>query len=356
MDTDILIIGMNKVSNIEIDIEFIMDMLKENNRIINELESFITRKLDIKEYCDAEVKSKLNLTELKNDILVSKFEETNNEVYKQIIEYRKLTSKKKSIENILKNSIVTVPINKNNYFSPCKKISYSSKINLEDIESAYIKPIFTKNEKNMISVAKPSLNFLSTTIIKELTGFSESKNFGSIDELISFLKKFNVVISRRTGESSYLIKGLTLYFNIKRIMPINVIKDFEEVCENKFSNEFEGLNYFDKKQKISTLTESITEKNYECFKEALEKYRYKFVLNIELIKEGYYDLVNFPNFDNKEKRIIVIRRFSERQESENKLIKLINELKKFDIIAEKYEHELIDIFKEFRKLELNIEE
>ena len=96
-DIDLLVKGMNKVSNFEIDIEFIIDMIKENKELISKSEIFIIKRLGIKKYTETEVKIKLNLSELKNDILASKFEETNDEIYNKVIEYRRLDSIRKSI-------------------------------------------------------------------------------------------------------------------------------------------------------------------------------------------------------------------------------------------------------------------
>lgn len=352
MDVDIIVKEMNN-SSINIDIEFATEKLDEINQMIIKLEGLITRKLGIKKYIEREVKTKLNLVQFKNDTLVSKFNETNDDIYNEIIEYRKLCNKKKAIENILQNTIIEVSVDKKIYGSYYEKMDYCNKVNLVDIISGYITPIFTKNAKNMISLSKPSLNFLSIEIIKKITELSKSKTFENMCELQSFLNRFDDVLRYRDGKISYFVKGLTLYFNFKKIMPIDVVREFGELNKSKFPNKLVAVNDFIEIQRELLLTESLNSQNYDCFKVAWEKYKSKLVLTIELIKEENYDLFNFKRYDNKSKRdVFFLEILSERRQYEDKLIKLINELKMFDNIAEKYDLELIDILKGYKDLEL----
>jgi len=237
-------------------------------------------------------------------------------------------------------------------------VVYNSKIKLKDVESAYIMPSFTKNNKDMVSVAKPSLNYLSIETIKQITQFNKSKSFNSLEEIIYFLRKFNVVIRKSQGESSYLIKGLILYFNISKTTPNYVIEEFKKIYKKKFLHELDELNIYEINKKVLLNTESINEKNYECFKEAWEKCRCKLVLTIELIKAGQCDFsnINICYYDKSTRDIAINKEFMDRRNYEEKLILLMNELRSFDIDADRYKVELIGIIKGFRELELTVDE
>jgi len=355
INIDILIEGMNNLQ-VYIDIDVVMKMLDDINKMTNELEYVITEMLVIKKYSEREVKSKLNLSEIKNDILVSKFNETNDEIYNEIIEYRKLNSKKKAIENILQNSIVELSLDKKINDSHFIEIEYSSTFKPIDIMSGYITPKFSVNVKNMISVAKPSLNFLSIELIEEITK-SKSIIFENMFELLTFLNKFDVVLRDSNRKILYFVKGLILYFKVSNLIPLYVLDRFDELYNNKFPNELDALYGLARTQKKLLSTQSLTEKNYECFKEAWESYKYKLVLTLELKKQGYNDFIDFRNnYTRAEREVSVIKTFSQRRNSENKLIKLIKELKNFDNIEARYEMEAIDIVKEFKKLEFTMEE
>lgn len=302
------------------------------------------------------MKSKLNLSEIKNDTLVSKFNETNDGIYNEIIEYRKLNSKKKAIENILQNSIVELSLDKKINDSHFIEIEYSGTFKPIDIMSGYITPKFSVNVKNMISVAKPSLNFLSIELIEEITK-SKSIIFENMFELLTFLNKFDVVLRDSNRKILYFVKGLILYFKVSNLIPLYVLDRFAELYNNKFPNELDALYGLARTQKKLLITQSLTEKNYECFKEAWESYKYKLELTLELKKQGYNDFIDFRNnYTREEREVSVIKTFSERRSSEDKLIRLIKELKNFDNIEERYETEAIDIVKEFKKLEFTMEE
>ncbi|MZK49030.1 hypothetical protein [Clostridium beijerinckii] len=336
MDIKKFVENINKKSRLQINEWSLNCKLQELEKNIKELQDKILEEVGCKSkvYREAEIKEILGLYKINNIVLEEKFKQTEKKVYSMIIELRKKVGEKSSLENIKDN-----------------------------IKDGFINPKYTLNKANMITVSGPSLNSLSKGEIMNLTGFGRYISFNSLEEIYEFLKKYNKLVKKNEGLSSFIIKGLTLYTTLEHVPAIRYLKiAFNEAYKCKYPEEFVGLSFSGKIGRFNKVTSHINEKNYQMFINVWNEYKEKIIQSIEFIREGYAEFERYYGlfspemcYEPDERKSILEEEIRFRREYENELIRLFDELKQFDSYALKYEAELKEIIDGFRSLEPNLE-
>jgi len=275
MELETFLQQLNKISNVEIDEEYLNKLFRATYSRLNDLEVYIKGKLKVDNYTEEIVKNILNLPNLNNKTLSDKLAETGEEIYERILETRKLKHKKQSLENIKKN-----------------------------IDDGNIKPIYTLNIENKINISKPALKSLEFEEIMRLTQFGNVQVFERIEVLKDFLLEYESVVRNKKLQSSYLIKGLTLYFNYEYISEHTILNKFrdsyfkrEEVKKDNRNASASTLRQLF--AKIGEGSESIVLDNYELFESIYNQYKDGISLTKQLIKEGILEeqYYGFPHPD-----------------------------------------------------------
>lgn len=260
MELNTFIKEVNTQSNIKINKGYFDKLTAYTLERIEELEKYIAKELSLNEYDEAVVKEKLKLPNLSNKLLNEKFEESGNELYEKLLELRRLNFKEQSLNAI-----------KENMAEYC------------------IKPAYSINSGNMITLSKPTLNSLSFEEIKLLTGFESYKCFDSIENLYIFLNKYEPVIQKEKGLSPYLIKGLTLYCNFEYISEDDIIRNFRDGYMKREIYRVDNSNPSTLRTSFREIRDEyvhITKNNYKLFEEIYNKYKDGIELTKQLIEEG----------------------------------------------------------------------
>ncbi|MBZ9621421.1 hypothetical protein G9F71_000755 [Clostridium sp. FP2] len=340
---------MNKKSNIEINETYLMREIEEAEVYIKKLKNKILKEISSKskEYKEAEVKEALSLEKVNNESLKERLKQTGENVYELLITLKMIDGRRKSLQNVKDN-----------------------------IKDGYIKPKYTLNSANMVTMAQPALNFLSEGCIKKIAGFEYSIIFGKLEEIYEFLKKYNKIITKVAHQSSFIIKGLTLYTTFNLFMPDSVLGAYEDLYKVKYSDEFREMKspteraiYYN-----STIRHIVNNKNHGCFKEVWEEYKYRLSQSAELIKSGYmefpisYNGIITPDdcpyegqpYENTRYKMIK-ENIDTRRYYENELYVAMFEFEEYKTYKDKVDLnkkdtiELNEIIKKFRELEPTLE-
>jgi hypothetical protein len=253
---------MNKKSKIKINETYVMREIKEAEIFIKKLKNEILNEISSKskEYKEAEVKKALSLEKLNNESLNERLKQTGENVYELLITLKMIDSRRKSLQNVKDN-----------------------------IEKGYIKPKYTLNAVNMVTMAEPSLNSAPKEYIKNITGLKYAITFDSLEKIYGFLKKYNKIIAKVAEQSSFLIKGLTLYTTFEVFMPKSILNAYRDLYKNKYADEFRGMKSMSESSDYynSKVRHIENSKTYGCFKEVWEEYKDKLHQSADLIREGY---------------------------------------------------------------------
>ncbi|MEG0774370.1 hypothetical protein [Clostridium sp.] len=285
MELSILIKEINKQSNIKINKGYYHKLTVDTIARIEELEDYITKELNIDEYNEVMVKEKLKLQSMSNKLLIDKLEESENVIYEKLLELRRLNFKEQSLDGVKKNMM-----------EQC------------------IRPTYSINSGNMITLSKPTLNSLTFDEIKLLTGFESYKSFNSIENLYDFLIRYESLIQKEKEMSSYLIKGLTLYCNFEYICEDDIIQKFSYRYMKQEMYRIDKSNPATLRASLMKIRDEcicITGKNYKLFEEIYDKYKGDIELTKQLIEEGmlkerYYSFFSPDSCIYEEDRLKVL--------------------------------------------------
>jgi hypothetical protein len=227
---------MTQTSNIKIDFallrEWIERVAKQLSDVIYEIEDLLNFEGD-DQITDKEIASLLNLANINRATIEAKIaEEPNNAIYPLIIKMKELTTKLQALENVKKNA-----------------------------NNSYIKPKFTVNTANKITVAEPALARLTDHEIKATTKYWTKLEFNTFEELYSFLVRFGKLIEKREGESNFIVVGLKLFTNLRYYGAEAVEIEFnrKNVTTENYK-EFEGI--YNKLYPLFYLTKECIETGY----------------------------------------------------------------------------------------------
>jgi hypothetical protein len=252
---------MNRKSNIKIDESYILEQINWMEIYVKRLKYKIMNQISSNsEYKESELKEALGLEKINNETLQERLKQTGEKVYELLITFKKIDGRRKSLQNTKDN-----------------------------IEGGCIKPKYTLNAVKMVTISQPSLNLLSEEHIKSITGFKYSILFDDLGGIYEFLKRYNKIITKVAEQSSFLIKGLTLYTSLEVFMSESVLNAYGELYKAKYIDEYRGMKSMSERSVYynSKIRHIANNKNYGCFKEVWEEYKYKLFQSLELIKEGY---------------------------------------------------------------------
>ena len=213
------------------------EIKNKKSEILDELEEM---GFNFAKYEEKEVIKALNLQNINRNTLEERITTTGKHIYTLINELKTLNTALQGYENFEKNID----------------------------QDGYIHPKFSVNVKGLVSVAEPGLARLEKSFITSMLGYSTSIEFLTFDDLYSFIKTYRPSLGiREDNQNSFIVVGMRLFFDFKRVEEWDITKDYEEKIE-EFYNNLYGLDGLDALREIRAnraRAKFVTGKTYAIF-------------------------------------------------------------------------------------------